>query len=182
MEGNEKSRGMTPEEVNGRKKTHFLRVLLENGGFKDQAIKECRTSRRWFNEQLEADEEFAGAVANIIDITNEQLVVEARRRALGYREPIVYQGKIQGHFTDKEGNIVGENHPEAVFVPAAVTKFSDNLLMFLIKGRMPEYRDGPGGKKTVDIPDDELNEAIRKYLAKKAGKSTDLAEVTDMVN
>lgn len=182
MSDNQKGTGMTPDEVNGRKKTHFLRVLLENGGFKDQAIKECRTSRRWFNEQLEADEEFALAVSNIIDITNEQLVVEARRRALGYREPIVYQGKIQGHWTNKEGEVVSPENPEAVLTPAFVTKFSDNLLMFLIKGRMPEFRDGPGGKKAVDIPDDELNDAIRKYLAKQAGKKVDLGEVTEAVN
>jgi hypothetical protein len=175
------TKGMTPEEVNGRKKTRFIRVLLENGGFKEQAIKECHVSRRWFNTQLEEDEEFALAVQNIIDITNEQLVVEARRRALGYKEPIVYQGKIQGHYVNKEGEVVGPEHPEAVLVPAAVTKFSDNLLMFLIKGRMPEYRDGPGGKKAVDIPDDELNDAIRKYLARKAGKKVDLGEVSDAV-
>jgi hypothetical protein len=182
MDSNDKSRGMTPEEVNGRKKTRFLRVLLDNGGFKEQAIKECHTSRRWFNEQLELDEEFALAVQTIVDVTNEQMVVEARRRALGYKEPIVYQGKIQGQYTNKDGEIVGPEHPEAVLTPAFVTKFSDNLLMFLIKGRMPEYRDGPGGKKAVDIPDDELNDAIRKYLARKVGKKADLGEVSEAVN
>lgn len=152
--------GMTPDEVNSRKKSHFLRVLLQNGGFKEAAIRQCHTSRRWFNTQLEEDEEFALAVQTIVDITNEQLVMEAHRRATGFEEPIVYQGKITG----------------------VVTKASDNLLMFLIKGRMPEYRDGPGARKGMDVSDDEMNEAIRRYMARKGGKAAELAEPTEAVN
>lgn len=174
--------GMTPEQVNSRKKSHFIRVLLENGGFKEAAIRTCRTSRRWFNTQLEEDEEFALLVQNIVDLTNEQLVMEAHRRATGYEEPLVYQGKIMGHYVDKKGNIVGYEHPEARLVPATVRKASDNLLMFLIKGRMPEYRDGPGARKGVDVSDDEMNEAIRRYMAKKAGKGGEIAEPAEMVN
>ena len=152
--------GMTAEEVNSRKKSHFLRVLLENGGFKDRAIKQCRTSRRWFNEQLEADEEFALAIQTIVDYTNEELVVEARRRAFGYevREPLSNKGELTG----------------AVKVTKQV---SDNLLMFLIKGRMPEYRDGPGARKGMDVSDEEMNEAIRRYVAKKGGKLKDVEEL-----
>lgn len=177
-----KGQGLSPEEVNSRKKSQFLRVLAENGGFKEAAIKECRTSRRWFNDQLNEDAEFAATVETIIALTNESLLMEAHRRATGYAEPIVYQGKIQGHYVDKRGNIVGPEHPEARLVPATITKVSDNLLMFLIKGRMPEYRDGPG-KKASDLSDDELNEAIRKWVARKTGqgaKDTDL--IAESVN
>lgn len=174
--------GLTPEEVNSRKKSYFLRVLLENGGFKEQAIKQCHTSRRWYNEQLETDEEFAATVQTIIDITNEQLLVEVRRRAMGYPKPIVYQGKIQGHYVDRKGNIVGENHPEATLVQATVNEVSDTLLMFLTKGRMPEYRDGPGGKKGIDISDDELNERLQQWFAKKTGKGNDKAIESEAVN
>lgn len=172
---------MTPEEVNSRKKSHFLRILLENGGFKDQAIKQCKTSRRWFNEQLEADEEFALAVQAIVEYTNEELLVEARRRATGYEEPIVYQGKLQFHYVDSKGNPCASDAQGARYVLATIRKVSDNLLMFLIKGRMPEYRDGPGAKKGLDITDDEMNEAIRRYMAKKAGKLP-VAEITESVN
>lgn len=162
--------GLTPEEINSRKKSHMLRVLLENGGFKERAIKTCHTSRRWYNEQLESDEEFALAVQTIIDFTNEELLVEARRRATGYEEPIVYQGKIQTQYVDAKGRLCDPDDPGARVVPATVTKVSDTLLMFLIKGRMPEYRDGPGAKKAVDMSDDELNDYLRRYLAKKTGK------------
>lgn len=171
MAKRDKNQGLTPEEVNSRKKSWFLRVLLENGGFKDQAIKSCRTSRRWFNEQLEADEEFALTVQTITEMTNEELLVEARRRATGYSEPIVYQGKIQGRWVDAKGNEVSAATPGARLVPATVTKVSDTLLMFLIKGRMPEYRDGPGAKKGMDISDEDLNDALRRYLARKTGKT-----------
>lgn len=151
---------MTPEEVNSRKKSHFLRILLENGGFKDQAIKTCRTSRRWYNEQLEADEEFALAVQTIVEMTNEELVVEARRRAYGTDEAVYYKGEVVG---------VKKN-------------YSDNLLMFLIKGRMPEYRDGAGAKRGIEVSDDEMNEAIRRYMAKKAGKGVDVDQPSEAVN
>lgn len=167
--------GLTPEEVNSRKKSYFLRVLMENGGFKEAAIKTCHTSRRWFNEQLNADGEFAATVDAIIAITNESLVMEAQRRATGYEEPIVYQGKIQWHYVDGKGRPCEPDAKGAHLVPATVTKVSDNLLMFLIKGRMPEYRDGPG-KKASDLSDDEINDTIRRWLAKQAGKG----EVTDL--
>lgn len=173
--------GMTPEEVNSRKKSHFLRVLLENGGFKEAAIRTCRTSRRWFNEQLEQDEEFSAMVDSIIAITNEQLVREAHRRATGYEEPIVYQGKIQGQWVDRKGNIVSSENPDAVLVPATIRKASDNLLMFLIKGRMPEYRDGPGARKGMDLSDDEMNEAIQRWMARKAAKGQPLPELAGEV-
>lgn len=165
-----KGPGLTPEEVDARKQSHFLRVLMQNGGFKDQAIRTCRTSRRWLNEQLENNEEFALAVQTVVEMTNEELLVEARRRATGYEEPIVYQGKIQGRWM-LNGKEVTSATPGAVLEPATITKVSDVLLMFLIKGRMPEYRDGPGARKSVDIPDEELNEAIRRYIAKKSGKA-----------
>ena len=160
-----KGPGLTPEEINSRKKSYFLRILLENGGFKDQAIKQCRTSRRWFNTQLEEDEEFALAVQTIVEFTNEQLLVEARRRAMGYevREPLSNKGELTG----------------AVKVTKQV---SDNLLMFLIKGRMPEFRDGPGARKGMDVSDDEMNEAIRRYMAKKGGKLREPEVVSEVVN
>lgn len=165
-----KGDGLTPDQINARKQSHFLRVLMENGGFRDQAIKTCRTSRRWLNEQLTNNEEFALAVQTVVEMTNEELLVEARRRATGYEEPIVYQGKIQGQW-ELNGRVVSPETPGAVLVPATVTKVSDVLLMFLIKGRMPEYRDGPGARKSVDLSDDELNEAIRRFIAKKTGKA-----------
>lgn len=152
--------GLTPEEVNSRKKSYFLRILLENGGFKEAAIRQCRTSRRWFNAQLEEDEEFALAVQTIVDFTNEQLVMEVRRRAMGYEAPIVYKGEITG----------------------TKIEVSDNLLMFLVKGRMPEYRDGPGAKKGMDVSDEEMNEAIRRYIAKKGGKLPALDQPSEAVN
>ena len=174
--------GLTPEEVNSRKKSYFLRILLENGGFKEAAIRTCRTSRRWFNEQLEVDEEFALAVQTIVDMTNEELVVEARRRATGYEEPIVYQGKVQGKWVDGKGHEVSATTPGARLVPASVTKVSDVLLMFLIKGRMPEYRDGPGARKGMDISPEEMKEAVRRYLARKGGRPADDTQPTEAVN
>lgn len=153
--------GLSPEEVNSRKKSYFLRILLENGGFKDAAIRTCHTSRRWYNTQLEEDEEFALAVQTITDLTNEDLLSEARRRGrYGAEEDVYYKGEV-----------VGKRKV-----------YSDVLLMFLIKGRMPEYRDGPGARKGMDVTDADMNEAIRRYLARKGGKLSAVEDGGEAVN
>lgn len=74
------------------------------------------TVRRW----RQADEQFAVQVASAIDAGTDRMIDEARRRAVAGNEKPVYQG----------GAKVG-----------TVREYSDNLLMFLIKARRPEYRD-----------------------------------------
>ena len=64
----------------------------------------------------------------------DRMADEAHRRAVeGNDEPIVYQGEIQRKL-DADGKPTGE--------PETVRRYSDNLLMFLMKGARPEkYRD-----------------------------------------
>ena len=79
------------------------------------------------------------------DIFNDLLLSEVDRRALeGVKQDIFYKGEK-----------VGEKH-----------KYSDNLLMFRVKGRMPEYKDsslnikgGAGGDINIsfELPDMETD-------------------------
>lgn len=73
---------------------------------------------------------------------------EARRRAyMGWEDPIIYQGRPQ--MVQEINSETGE----VTEVPLTVRKYSDTLLIFLLKGHYPEkYRDrisqevsGPGG-------------------------------------
>ena len=84
----------------------------------------ARSQHYWWLKQPAYAEAFAEARAEACDA----LEAEARRRAVkGVRKPVYYKGKV-----------VGFNR-----------KYSDTLLMFLMKGAMPEkYRDNVKMKKT----------------------------------
>lgn len=142
-----------PQEVlDQRKKSQFLRELLENGGFMERAIRDCKTSRRFITQQRELDEHFDAAISAIKDMTNERIEEEIYRRAvLGTDKPLSYQGKLTGH---------------------SVKEYSDNLLMFYAKANMPgKYRDLP--QKGSDLTDEELNTHINKLLDKRGRKLKD---------
>lgn len=96
----------------------------------------------------QADAEFAAKWDEVVEAGTEELEEEARRRAFrGVDEPVFYQGDECG----------------------SIRKYSDTLLIFLLKGRRPEkYRENvrteitgkDGGPvrfvKAEDLSDDEL--------------------------
>jgi hypothetical protein len=149
--------GLTPEQVNARKQSQFARVLLENGGFVERAIRECHTSRRWLNEQLDNDHEFAALYQAIRDQNNERIEEEIYRRAiLGNEKELVHQGYKTGE---------------------TVREYSDNLLMFYAKANMPgKYRDLP--QKGGDLTEAELDERITAWMRKRK----EAEEASTMVN
>jgi hypothetical protein len=76
------------------------------------------------------------------------LVDEVRRWAYeGVDEPVIYQGQLQVYWADAEGRPAKEGIDGARFIPLTVKWYSDNLLMFLVKARRPEFRD----KGTVEL-------------------------------
>ena len=91
---------------------------------------------RW--ESKEFDEAWLAA----LDQASDMLIREARRRAHdGVAEPVIHQGKPSGVWVDEDGQIVAAETPGARLVPFTVRKYSDTLLIFLIKGQRPEYKD-----------------------------------------
>lgn len=121
----------TPKKWDKRQ-TVFLKWLSKTGN----VAASCRKAKvnrslvySWRNE----DETFAEAWDEALDIAIEMLEEEARRRAQdGVLEPVYYLGAKVG----------------------SVRKYSDTLLIFLLKAHRPgKYRDhhsvehsGPGGK------------------------------------
>lgn len=146
------------DDIEARKQKRFLKVLLENGGFVEAAIREVHTSRRWLNQTLDSDEEFAALYQTIRDQNNERIEQEIYRRAVtGVDEPLSYKGQLTGD-TKKQ--------------------WSDNLLIFFAKANMPEkYRDLP--QKGAAISDEELDARITTYMKKRKDAEP---QSTEMVN
>lgn len=123
---------MTPKKA---WETLFLKRLAETGNIAE-SCKKAKISRTAAYERRNADSDFAAQWGEALEMATEALEYEARRRAeKGTLEPIYYKGKRAG----------------------TVRKYSDTLLIFLLKAHKPEkYREtvrnehsGPGGSNIV---------------------------------
>lgn len=113
--------------------SQFLDVLCKTANV-SQACRDANISRQAAYDRRNDDEQFAKAWDDALDVATDALEAEARRRAIdGVDEPAGwYQGVAGG----------------------TVRKYSDTLLIFLLKGAKPEkYRErfdveasGKGGK------------------------------------
>lgn len=148
----------TDPVIKARKKTAFLDELLRNGGFVERAIKAVGTSRRFINTEYNEDADFALLWETIVELGNESIESEIYRRAVvGVDKPLSYQGRLTGDI---------------------VKEWSDNLLIFMAKARMPtKYRDLP--QKGAELTDDEINTQLTRYLEKRvgSGKAVPVIEV-----
>lgn len=144
--GGEKASRTTPGQL--KKAGQFLQVLRETGGNVSRACAAIGVARQRVYEIRAKDEQFAQLWDEAIEHGTDELEEEARRRAFaGVDEPVFYQGEECG----------------------TVRKYSDTLLIFLLKGRRPDkYRENvrtehtgkDGGPiricKAEDLTDDEL--------------------------
>ncbi len=109
----------------------FLAQYREHGNLTlaSEAAKVARTVHyRWLE-----DEDYRRLFEEAAEAATDRLLAEARRRALeGVSEPVLYQGMLCYEQTAN-----GKRGKQIV-----LQRYSDNLLMFLIKGARPEqYRD-----------------------------------------
>lgn len=125
----------------------FLRQLSKTGNVSD-ACRKAKVARSQAYAKRESEKGFADAWEEALEIAVERLELEARRRAeRGVLEPVYYLGQKVG----------------------AVRKYSDTLLIFLLKAHKPRmYRDsvkhehtgadgGPIQYRDVsELSDDEL--------------------------
>jgi len=140
--------GKRTSRVQLKKASEFLEVLRETGGNVSRACAAIELTRTRAYEWRAADPLFAAAWDEAVETGTDELEEEARRRAFsGVDEPVFYQGEVCGE----------------------VRKYSDTLLIFLLKGRRPEkYRENvrteitgkDGGPirftKAEELSDDEL--------------------------
>lgn len=120
----------------------FLSALRETGVVRS-ACEASGVSRTAAYTHRNRDAEFAARWDDAIQDAADLLETEAIRRArVGVREPVIYQGRPCGVWVNEAGEIVGENTPGSKLVPLSITKYSDTLLIFLLKGIRPEkYKD-----------------------------------------
>jgi hypothetical protein len=104
----------------------FLEALASTGSV-TAAIAVANTSRTRVYELRKADPAFASAWQEAEEIATDRLEDEARRRAVeGIAEPLVSAGKL---VRDDDGK------------PVLVRRYSDNLLLALLKARRPPRRE-----------------------------------------
>lgn len=135
---------MTKRKLTSRRKALFIETLAANGGIVTGAAELVGVSRRRLYSERDSDREFAAAWAEAVERGIELLEAEAFRRAHdGVDEPQFYQGVVCG----------------------TVRKYSDALLIFLLKSKRPAvYRDY--AKVEVERTD-------------KQGPKWDLSKLTD---
>jgi hypothetical protein len=104
----------------------FLKALSDTGSV-SAAVAVAGTSRTRVYELRKADSAFASAWEDAEEIAADRLEEEARRRAMeGTEEPLVSAGKL---VRDDSGQ------------PIMVRRYSDNLLLALMKAHRPPRRE-----------------------------------------
>ena len=131
----------------------FIKALSKTGSV-TKAAELAGTSRTRVYELRKTDPAFAAAWENAEEVAADRLEDEARRRAVeGVAEPLVSGGKL---VRDDDGQ------------PILVRRYSDNLLLALIKARRPPPRERsvrvpfPALRSVADATDAmaEISEAV----------------------
>jgi hypothetical protein len=108
------------------RRERFLKALADTGSV-TAAVAVAATSRSRVYDLRKPDPVFAAAWEEAEEIATDRLEEEARRRAVeGVAEPLVSAGKL---VRDDDGQ------------PIAVRRYSDNLLLALLKARRPPRRE-----------------------------------------
>jgi hypothetical protein len=154
----------TPKKARARKddwRPRFLAAFGEHVTV-SEACRVAGVSRRNVYDERARSEAFAADWAEIEEGSTERLEAEALRRAV--------EGWVERPVFDKEGVQVGE-----------VRKFSDTLLIFMLKARRPDtYREryqhehsgpdgGPIAAEIVAVDAKEVADAAHDFLARLAG-------------
>jgi hypothetical protein len=136
----------------------FLRALAETGNV-TAAVAVAGTSRTRIYERRKADPAFAAGWDEAEEIAADRLEEEARRRAVeGVQEPLVSAGKI---VRDDDGQ------------PIAIRRYSDTLLIALLKAHRPErFKDRAVVQHDISDSLADRLEAARQRALAESGRGT----------
>lgn len=120
---------MAVQRWTSRRRAAFVTALADTGNV-SAAARAARVSRSRAYQLKAADPAFAAEWSDALETAVDALDAEARRRALdGVETPHFHQGRVAG----------------------TVRKYSDSLLMFLLRAHRPErYRERPTGGSDAD--------------------------------
>lgn len=132
----------------------FLAVLAETGNV-SEAVKATTVSRRFVYDERERNAEFAAEWDDALDQASDVMEREALRRAVeGWDEP-VFGSMGQGLGSGQVGT---------------VRKYSDTLLIFLLKGVRPEkYRERTDVRHSGKIDVSRLSDAELQSIIENQG-------------
>ncbi len=147
-----------PNGIRRPKQRAFLAAYCQVGNV-SEAARIAKINRFTHYEWMHADERYAEVFAQAHEIACDHLEAEARRRAVeGVDEPVFYHGEVCG----------------------TIRKYSDTLLIFLLKGARPDkFRDnatirhtGPNGGAIQIEGDYELSQRLMSDPAALAAAET----------
>ena len=120
----------TRQKLSIRKQTKFLEILAQTGRVADSARAVGFTTTAFLHKIRREDEDFAEAWDQAIDAAGDVLEAEAIRRAHdGVVDDVYYKGEVVGH----------------------KLLYSDQLIMFLLRGMRPEKYNKAGGGTQVNV-------------------------------
>jgi hypothetical protein len=138
-----------PQAGNGQRRWEkaFL-TALRNTGIWTTACEAAGIDRTTPYKRMRVDARFAEACREAQEEAADLLESEARRRAVdGVDVPVIYRGRQSWTWQLPDGTVVPEGTAGAEQVPFTVKRYSDPLLMFLLKGLRPwRYGDRPDGR------------------------------------
>jgi hypothetical protein len=125
-----------PNKGEHPKKTAFLAAYAECGVI-SRACKIADIGRTTYYDWMDSDSSFVAAFGEAHAHAVESMEAEARRRAIeGWDEPVFHEGSVCGY----------------------KRKFSDTLLIFMLKGAKPEtYRDSLSVEGKHSITNQQIN-------------------------
>jgi hypothetical protein len=149
-----KSKAKSVKDLPALKRAAFLAAYAQAGNL-SEAAKRAKVNRCSHYDWLEDpgyQRDFALAHAAACEL----LESEARRRAVtGIAEPVVYQGKLTYEpLLNKDGSLKRNKEGEALYskIPLCIRKYSDVLLIFMMKAMMPhKYRDNYAGEAKDEL-------------------------------
>jgi len=146
---------MAVQRWTSRRRAAFLKALADTGNV-SAAARAAKASRSRAYQLKAADPEFAAEWTDALETAIDALDAEARRRALdGVETPHFHQGRVAG----------------------TVRKYSDTLLMFLLRAHRPDrYRDRPAGGSDADADLEDDLAAARDTLAARLARLDDEPE------
>lgn len=145
------------------KQRAFLAAFAKLGNIAEACVA-AATGRRSHYDWIEQPE-YKAAFEDAKEEAADLLEGEARRRAqYGVREPVVYQGELcYEKVVDPETGEITRGSK-----PLVIRKYSDVLLIFLLKGLRPEkYRDNMHVSGSLQVNIAERLIAARQRLKKK---------------
>ena len=140
---------MAIQRWTSRRRGTFLTSLAETGNV-SAAARAAKVSRSYAYRLKTADPEFAADWAEALETAIDALDAEARRRALdGVETPHFHQGRVCG----------------------TGRKYSDTLLMFLLRAHRPErYRERPAAGSEPDVDSETAIAGARDILAARLAR------------